>query len=335
MKRTLIILLALFLINSSIWAQKPKAKSTTKKEPAQLSKAEKMGYQRTNKYYGPGTYYCYAPGKPINKMADNGITALRDLTGLMQDDFNTELTKQGFVEVAKNDVKKWFNENKSKDKKFYYAPDKSYILLSELEDLYNSPVMSEGQYAFATRGMIKYVLLPVADSLKVMEAIYQYLRDLNEMKVILGSYGSTFKNANPKIYPIQKAGTSGWTSGRAGSFVLIMVDGKPKILWERNEDIIRRNLGKPELKVEILGQETDFFYGLTIKLMKEGYVLTYQVLAGNISNLEPGTTWPQFYPTKVKEYQMGVKGDKDAVNLYKKAPFPPVLEDLNKFLHIQ
>jgi hypothetical protein len=39
------------------------------------------------------------------------------------------------------------------------------------------------------------------------------------------------------------------------------------------------------------------------------------------------------YPQKLKEYQTAIKMDNES--LYKNAPLPPVLEDLNKLLHIK
>lgn len=337
MTRILIFSLALLIgMATSGFAQKPKASaSKPATTTASKSNAEKMGYARTTKYWGPGTFYCYAPGNPINKMANNAVSALRDLTGIWADDFYTEMGKQGFTEVPNKEMEKWFNRSKDKDLKFYYSPDKSYILQPSIKHLDRSPAMENGYGATVSVGMMRYSLLPKEDSLKVMEAIWQFLRDANEMKVILGSFGSTFKKADPKAYPIQQAGSSGWTSMRAGSFVLKMVDGKPKGYWERNEDIVRRTIGKPEFQLKALAMETDFGYGLTVDLEKEGYVLKYTVIAITLQDLEPGNTWQKEYPTKVKEYKMGVQGDKEAVNVYKKAPLPPVLEDLDKLLHLK
>ncbi len=305
------------------------SKTTTK------SNAEKMGYARSNKYYGPGTFYCYAPGKPNNKMANNSESAMRDLTGISADDFYTEIAKQGFVAVPQKEVKKWFNENNSKDRKFYYAPDKSYILSPGIHELSRSAATESG-YGFSVSNSVgRYMLIPLQDSLKVMDAIWQYLRDLNEMKVIMSSFGSTFKKANPKAYPIEQAGASGWTSLRAGTFVLTSDNGKVSGHWERIEDIIRRTIGKPEFNLKILGMETDFAYSMHVMLQKEGYVINYEVVAGTFGDLEPGNNWVKEYPHLVEEYKAGVKGDKDAVNVYKTAPLPPVLEDLNTLLHIE
>jgi len=299
------------------------------------SNAEKMGYARTSKYWGPGTFYCYAPGKPNNAMANNKESAMRDLTGISADDFYKEIAKQGFVEVPKKDVEKWFNENNSKDRKFYYAPDKSYILIPGIQGLSRSPATENGSGTLVSSSVSRTMLIPAQDSLKVIEAIWQYLRDLNEMKVIMSSFGSTFKKANPKAYPIEQAGASGWTSLRAGSFVLRTVDGKVTGNWESVEDIVRRTIGKPEFVLKILAMETDFGYTLFVKLQKEGYVLNYEVKANNFGDLEPGNNWQKEYPKNVEEYKTGVKMDKDAVNIYKKAPTPPVLQDLNKLLHIK
>ena len=320
----------------SVTAVAQKAKTSTKKgssAPAQLSPAEKMGYARTSKYWGAGTYYCYAPGSVNNKMATNAESAMRDLIGLFEADFNKEIGKQGFVEVPKKEVKKWFNENNSKDKVFYYSADKSYILQPVVQELEKSPAMENGKLAKVSNALMRHVLIPKEDSLKVMDAVWQYLRDLKEMKVIMASFGSTFKNADPKAYPIQRAGSTGWTSMRAGTFVLKMVDGKPKGYWERNEDIVRRTIGKPGFELKILGQELGYGYALNVTLQKEGYVLDYFVNDIFFKELEPGTTWPMEYPGKVKEYQTAIKMDNES--LYKNAPLPPVLEDLNKLLHIK
>jgi len=315
------------------------SKNTTKKPAATASgqsNAEKMGYARTNKYWGPGTFYLYAPGKPNNKMANNAESAMRDLTGISEEDLYKELARQGFAEIPKKDAgKTWFNESKDKETKYYYSSDKSYVLVAHTKDMYRSPVTENGKYAFASHSVNRWVLYPKEDSVKVLDAVWQYLRDLDEMKVILSSFASDFKKADPKAYPIQQVGSSGWTSLRAGTFVLKMVDGKPKGYWERNIDILRRTIGMPEFHLEVSGMETDFWYGLNVKLKKEGYVLNYSVLASNLGDLEPANTWAKEYPRQVQAYNSGIKADKDAVNLYKTAPLPPKLEDLNKLMHIR
>jgi hypothetical protein len=332
MKKTIICSFVLLIcICASAWAQKKK--STASKTTATLSKAEKMGYARTNKYWGPGTYYCYAPGKPNNKMAVNAETDMRDLTGISIDDFYTEVAKQGFVEVPKKELKTWFKGSKSNDVKFFYSSDKSFILQPGIKDMYNSPNTETGKPALAISSVMRYVLIPEKDSTKVIDAIWQYMRDLNEMNVILSSFSSDFKKADSKAYPIQRAGSSGWTSMRAGSFVLKMVDGKPKGYWENNEAIIRRTIGMPEFHLVVLGEETDFGYMLQVKLQKEGYVLSYSTVAITINNLEPGNTWIKEYPHHIEEYQSGLKGDKAAIELYKKSPLPPVLLSMDKLLH--
>ena len=332
MKQKLIISFALLIcISITSLAQKPKSKTTASKAAGALSNADKMGYARTNQYWGPGTYYCFAPGAPNNRYANTPESAMRDLTGISREDVNTELAKQGFVEVPKKEMKKWFNENNSKDKKLYYSADKSYILDPQIKDMYNSA--KNGYTPYASSSMTRYVLIPTQDSTKVLDAIWKYLRDLNDMKVILSSFGSTFKKADPKSYPIQRAGSSGWASMRAGTFVLKMVDGKPKGYWESNEDIVRRTIGKPEFKLEILGMETDFWYGMKVNLTKEGYVLYYNVVAGTMADLEPGSNWTTEHKSLVAQYTGGVKMDKEAVDIYKKAPLPPVLMDMDKLLH--
>ena len=292
-----------------------------------------MGYARTNKYWGPGTYYCFAPGVPIAKMVNTQESAMRDLTGLSREDCYKELTKQGFVAVPPKEVEKWFNENKSKDKEFFYSPDKSYILTPQFCDMYHS--QKDGYMPYATNGASRFVLVPKKDSLKVIEMAWQFLRDIHSMKAIMASFGSTFKKADPKAYPIQKAGASGWASMRAGSFVLKMVDGKAKGYYERNEDIVRRTIGNPEFELRILGAETDFGYDMHVMLKKEGYVIIYTVVAITINNLEPGDNWKSRHKIIVDEFNMGLKGEKTAVDAYKKAPMPPVLEDLDKLLHIK
>ncbi|MBP1676837.1 MAG: hypothetical protein H6Q20_1396 [Bacteroidetes bacterium] len=312
-------------------AKKKPVKATTTATAAR-SKAEKMGYARTNKYWGPGTYYCYAPGTPKNKMADNAETAMRDLTGIFDTDLYKELAKQGFTEVPKKEVKSWFNESKSKDVTYYYSPDKSYVLQPSVKDMYNSPAMETGKYAYASDYMARYVLLPKADSLKVLAAVWQFMRDLNEMKVVLATFGSNFKNADPKAYPIQRAGSTGWTSMRAGTFVLKMVDGKPRGYWEQNDVIIRRTMGMTDFDLLVMGMETDYWYSLRVRLKKEGYVLAYNIVASNMKDLEPGNTWVKEYPKHVTEYTTAVKMDKDNIEVYKKAPLPPVLADFDKLL---
>lgn len=330
--KSLLILAVLVFICTPIWAQKKK--NNTK--AATQSNAEKMGYARTNKYWGPGTYYLYAPGKPNNKMANNTESAMRDLIGISDTDLYTEIAKQGFVEIPKKEsVKTWFNRTKNKERSYYYSSDKSYVLETSVKDMYKSPTMENGKYAYASHAVSRLILIPKQDSLKVIEAAWQFLRDLKEMNVLLSSFGSNFKKADPKAFPIQRTGTAGWTGLRAGSWSLTTVDGKLQGHWEANEDILRRTIAMPELEVSITGVEVDFFYTLIIKLEKEGYVLNYSVGTILLGELEPSNSWVKEYLSQQKEYNMGVKADKDNVEVYRKAPFPPVLKDLNTLLHIK
>lgn len=329
--------LVLIFISTSVLAQKPKPKSktttTTKTVVKELSKAEKMGYARTNKYWGPGTYYCFAPGVPNAKMVNTQESAMRDLTGISREDCYTELSKQGFVAVPPKEVQKWFNETKSKDNNYFYSTDKSYILRVAFNDMFNSQY--KGDMPFSTDYIERYVLVPKQDSLKVIDMAWQYLRDLYNMKILMASFNSTYKNCDPKSYPIQQTGSTGWNSMRAGSYVLRNIGGKVTINWDRNEEIVRRTIGKPEFKLIITGMETDFGYTMNVKLQKEGYVVTYMVGATTLSNLEPGTNWIDKHKENVVEYNGSMKMDKEAIELYKKAPFPPVLEDINKLLKIK
>jgi len=330
MKRKLIFsLIAFIIINASTWAQKPK--STTK--TTQLSNAEKMGYARTNNYWGPGTFYLFAPGKPNNKMANNAVSAMRDLTGISSDDFYTEIAKQGFVEVPKNEVKKWFNENNSKDKRFYYSSDKSYILQPGIKDMSRSPALNN-HWVLASGSVTRYVLIPTEDSLKVMDAIWQFLRDLNEMKAVLVSLDSKYKKSRTDVYPFEQSDAYGWSNFRAGAWVQVNVDGKPKNYWERHENILRRTIGKPEFDLWILGMEADFWYGMHVMLQKEGYVLYYNVVASTMADLEPGNNWTKEHKQKIAEYNVYVNNYKHDIDQYK-GKLPPNIEDLNKLLHIK
>jgi hypothetical protein len=154
------------------------------------------------------------------------------------------------------------------------------------------------------------------------------------MKLTLGTFGSTFKKAKTKVYPIEVAGSAGWSGLRAGSFVLRMVDGKTVGTWERTEDIMRRTIGNPEFELIALGSEADFGYSMRVRLQKEGYVLSYDVIAITLSTLEPGANWQDEHKRRVLEDKNGIAMYQQAIDLYKKAPSPPVLEDLNHALHI-
>ena len=329
-------LLLLFLVSicSCTTALAQKSKVKTKKVDAQLSKAEKMGYARTNKYWGPATFYSFAPGKPNNKMANTKESAMRDLTGLTSDDFHTEITKQGFVAVPPSEVKRWFNDNNSKNKKFYYAPDKSYILFPSIKTMDRSSSMPDGSKALASSSMTRYVLIPKQDSLRVLDSICQYLRDLNQMKVMLTYYSSKFKRSQSEVYPFEQAEASNWTSFRAGSWVQKMVDGKPKNYWERHEDIVRRTMGKPDFDLWIHGEELEFVYGMHVMLQKEGYILSYQLVALTLGDLEPGSNWRKEHQFLEAHYNAILKIDKQALDQYK-GKLPPNIESLDKLLHLK
>lgn len=104
-QKMMVAFVVLVLMSSSVWAQKSKTTSKKKTSAAkELSVAEKMTYARTNKHWGPGTYYCFAPGVPNVKMVVNQITAMRDLTGISREDCISELTRQGFKAVPSKEI---------------------------------------------------------------------------------------------------------------------------------------------------------------------------------------------------------------------------------------
>lgn len=335
-RKLILTCVVLFSLSATVWAQKPKsnAKKPTATSSSALSNAEKMGYARTNKYWGPGTYYCFAPGVTHMKMVNTAESAMRDLTGISPEDCYAELAKQGFEPVPVKDVPKWLDYNKSdKDLKVFTSPDKSYFLRPFLKDMEKSA--QPDFRPFAIGSVRRSFLIPKQDSLKVIEMAWQYMCDLNEMKILLSSFGSTFKKANPKACPIERAGSSGWNSMRAGTFVLVMENGKPRGVWDSNENIIHRTIGKPEFELLIMGMETDFWYSMKVKLQKEGYVINYDVMSATLLTLEPGSNWIAEHKIRAEQAKGGETMDKQAIEAYKKAPLPPVLEDLNKLLHIR
>jgi hypothetical protein len=341
MQRLTLLSTILFCIGISAFAQKPKSKvnTTTKKNAAttqtnqkQLSNAEKMPYSRANKYYGPGTFYCYAPGKPNNKMANNKLSAMRDLTGISAVDLYTELAKQGFVKVPENEEKRWFNPNNSKDAEYFYPPDKSYIMQTGITGLSLSPA-PDGYGFKVSNGVLHWVLVPKEDTAKVMEAIWQFLRDLHELKANLVSIESKYKKSREGVYPFEQVGFAGWSNFRAGSWVQVMENGKLTNKFEKHETILRRTIANPGFDMWITGMETDFGYGMHVMLKKEGYMLYYNMLARNICDLVPGQTWQNEYPDQVRENKIFIQNDKNDIEQYK-GKLPPNFGDLDQLLHI-
>jgi hypothetical protein len=293
-----------------------------------------MPYSRANKYWGPGTFYLYAPGKPNNKMANNRLSAMRDLTGISYDDLHTELAKQGYVRLAKNEIKnKWFNRSKSKDLECYYSPDKSYILQPGIQGLSQSPAAPDKYDFKVSNTIIHRVLYPKEDTVRVMEAVWQFLRDLRELKANLMDIESKFHKSREGVYPIEQVGFSGWSYFRAGSWVQLMENGTPKNYYERHENVIRRTIGKPGFVMWINGVETDFFYALQVMLTKEGYILNYHVIASTLFDLPPGITWVMEYPNNVRQNKILIQNDKDVISQYK-GKLPPNFEELDLLLHI-
>jgi hypothetical protein len=106
------------------------------------------------------------------------------------------------------------------------------------------------------------------------------------------------------------AGSSGWNSMRAGTFLLRMIDGKSKGVWDRNENIVHRTIGNPEFEIRVLAMETDFEYTLHVKFQKEGYVLTYEALATTMLALEPGSNWIDEHKSRVTQFTGGKRWKK-------------------------
>ena len=101
-KKLLFSFVALLCVCTSAWAQKIKGLPFKKQSvtSTQTSNTNKVESVRSSKYWGSGTYYCYAPGVPNNKLANNAESRMRNLIGLLGEDYYKEIAKQGFCGSA-------------------------------------------------------------------------------------------------------------------------------------------------------------------------------------------------------------------------------------------
>lgn len=347
-KLILIAFIALTCISSvTVYAQKsPSAKPVAKPEKC-TTNFNKLIHERVKPpYWGPGTYFAFAPGKSEVCKFDNDFSTLLDMLGNETKYFYQRIVELGHKPVTSpKAVEKRF-QKRVKNTNCYFmfngAPD-TLLYIGESENIYEN-----NQEAMVNLA-VKIWYIPLDKKEEVVKTIWRYLNIAHQMnQKTSGIYVSLMQSAAKvdikATYP-QGFGTGSWKGICMPYMKTVFPEGfgkpgyngpGPNYELYNYQDILRANLTAKGFYTELELQEADFLYQLNISLQKEGYLCELNARGKLMDCLPPGNTWAKHIHFVREDFTRWKNGDKDfekGMNMINASirPKPILLEEVLKY----
>jgi len=254
------------------------------------------GYTLKSKNYGPGTYYCYAPGNVPKTGYECIFTEIRDWVGHRPETVAELASKRGLTRVAGKDIKKMFkNSRLPNDGLMYRLTPTSWIwfYVSDLQNCGSVPWASHEPYVLG----VSYIECVPRQTGIVLDKIYRFWNDGVRFADYAGVVQSNFKtrpsapsDPNPNNFTI------GDVLNRSKGFYSLSFDGgKPVYKWHSYEGVVEANLKKDDFDLSGSIGYNDLFSAFTYELdavvAGKKLYFSYSVNSVFLHDIEPGRTW--------------------------------------------
>lgn len=255
------------------------------------------GYTLKSKDYGPGTYYCYAPGNVPKTSYKCILTEIQDWVFYTPDQVKELAAKKGLVQVDPKTIKKMFKGTRLPNGGLMYKlSDASWIFFG-IRTLENSGPVPWGGAAQIVSGA--YYIERVARKTDiVLDKLYRFWNDGVRFADYAAVTQSNFEtpptaptDQNPNNFAI------GDVLNRAKGFYRLSFagGGAPTYVWHKYETVVEANLKKSNFDAEGDIGYSDLFASITydLNVVQVGKDLYFQYGAYEClcHDLKPGDTW--------------------------------------------
>lgn len=255
------------------------------------------GYTLKSKNYGPGTYYCYAPGNVPATNYKCILTEIRDWVAYKPEAVKEFAAKKGMTPVDEKTMKKLFKNSRLPESGLMYQLSENswiYFYVSEMQNC--------GTKAWASHEEIvervSYIEKIPQQTDTVLNRFYRFWNDgvrFADYASVSQSNSKTRPSApndqNPNNFAIGDV-----LNPKKGFYRLSFEGGvAPTYVWHSYEKVVTANLQKPDFAA--MGQIgyndlfTAFDYDLNAVKSGKNLYVSYSVQSRFLHDIEPGRTW--------------------------------------------
>lgn len=254
------------------------------------------GYTIKSKNYGPGTYYCYAPGNVPATNYKCILTEIRNWVGYTPVAVKEIAAKKGLTPLDDKTIKKLFkNSNLPQSGLIYQLTENSwiYFYVSELQNC--GPKAWSSNEEIVSR--VSYIEKITQQTDTILNRFYRFWNDgvrFADYATISQSNSKTRASApndqNPNNFAIGDV-----LNPKKGFYRLSFDGGAPKYIWHSYEKVITANMEKPDFAA--MGQVgyndlfSAFEYDLNATKAGKNLYVSYGVQSRFLHDIEPGRTW--------------------------------------------
>jgi len=259
-------------------------------------KPDVPGYKLKSKNYGPGTYYCYAPGNVPVTNYKCILTEIRDWVAYHPDVVKEYAKKKGLVQVEEKAMKKMFKNTRLPQSGLMYKLTEDswiYFYVSELENC-GAADWSSDEPIVERVSFIQQVK-PQTDT--ILDRLYRFWNDGVRFADYAEVTQSNFKtqptaptDQNPNNFSIGDV-----LNPKKGFYRLAFNGGAPTYVWHSYEKVVNANLQKSDFdasgKISYNDLLTAFDYELAVVKVGQNVYFSYEAQSRFLFDIEPGRSW--------------------------------------------
>lgn len=254
------------------------------------------GYTLKSKNYGPGTYYCYAPGNVPKTNYKCILTEIRDWVGYRPEEVKELASKKGLEQVSEKELKKMFKNTRLPNSGLMYKLTEDSWIWFYIQELQNCGPVAWGSHEEYVLGVSYIEKIPQKTDV-VLDRMYRFWNDGVNFADYATVNQSNFKtrqtapnDQNPNNFAIGDV-----LNPQKGFYRLSFSGGAPTYVWHSYEKVVEENLKKPDFDVTGMTGYDDLFTAFDYQLdaAKVGQILyfNYSVNSRFMHDIEPGRTW--------------------------------------------
>jgi hypothetical protein len=272
---------------------------------------EVPGYTVKDKNYGPGTYYCYAPGNVPKTNYKCILTEIRDWVGYRPNVVKDFAAKKGLVPMEEKAIKKIFKDSRLPHGGLMYKLSETSWIWFDIVSLKNcGPRDWSSNEEYVRSASFIEKVAPQTEV--VLDRMYRFWNDGANFADYVGLTQSNFKtqptapnDQNPNNFAIGDV-----LNRKKGFYRLSFGGGAPTYVWHSYEKVVEENLKKSDFDVSGSAGFNDLFTAFTYELsavkIDKNIFFSYCVSTRFLLEVEPGRTWQQEMASR-KEFDKRTK----------------------------
>lgn len=277
---------------------------------------EVPGYTIKSKNYGPGTYYCYAPGNVPKTNYKCILTEIRDWIGYRPDVVKSLAAKKGLVQVNEKNIRKMFKKTRLPNGGWMYKLTETSWIWFYIQELQNCGAKAWALHEEYVLG-VSFIEKVSQQTDAVLDKLYRFWNDGANFADYAGVTQSNLKtrpsaptDQNPNYFAIGDV-----LNPKKGFYMLSFESGKPTYVWHSYEKVVSENLQKPDFDATgTIGYNdllTAFDYELDVVKSGQTLYFSYSVNSRFLKDIEPGRSWQkEMTARKANDAQMKVEMQK-------------------------